>query len=42
MGELEPSSEVLKYVIQSAVNNLQGARLGESLLLEKAKDNGES
>lgn len=42
MGELEPGSKVLKHVIQSAVNNLQGARLGESLLLEKDKDNGES
>lgn len=29
------SLKVLKYVIQSTVNNLQGARLVESLLLKK-------
>ena len=37
--ELEPNPQVSKYV-QSAVNNLQGARLVESLLLENSK--GES
>lgn len=41
MEELEPNSKVLKSVTQSAVNNLQGARLKAPLLLENAKDNGE-
>lgn len=41
MEELEPNSKVLKYVTQSAVNNLQGARLKASLLLKNAKDNSE-
>lgn len=41
MEELQPNSKVLKYVTQSAVNNLQGARLKASPLLENAKDNGE-
>lgn len=31
----QDSPKVLKCVIQSAVNNLRGARLVESLLLEK-------
>lgn len=38
MEELEPNSQVSKYVIQSAGNNLRGARLVESLLLENSKD----
>lgn len=42
MEVLRPNSKVLKYVIQSAVNNLQGARLVEALLLGNGKDNGES
>lgn len=41
MEELEPDSKVFKSVTQSAVNNLQGARLEAPLLLENAKDNGE-
>lgn len=35
MEKLEQNSKVFKYVIQSAVNNLQGARLVETLLLKK-------
>lgn len=42
MKEPEPKSQVSKYVIQSAVNNLQGARLVESLLLENFKNKDES
>lgn len=42
MEELEPDSQVSKYVIQSAGNNLRGARLVESLLLENSKDKYES
>lgn len=42
MEEPEPNSQVSKYVIQSAVNNFQGARLVESLLLENFKNKDES
>lgn len=38
MEKLQLNSQVSKYVIQSAVNNFQGARLVESLLLENSKD----